>query len=61
MDARWYMVYQISLPLYQKRKGGVKGGKSGKMGKRKEWIFLLLGRGDFTNILREGEEKCRII
>jgi len=57
------MVYGIPnlSPSVPEEKGGCQGGKSGKMGKRKEWIFLLLGRGDFTNILREGEEKRRII
>jgi hypothetical protein len=62
MDAKWYMVYQISPPLYQKRNGGVKRKnpeKIQKKGKRKGWIFLLLGREDFTNILRVGEEERR--
>jgi len=61
MDAKWYMVYQIYSLLYQKRTGGVKIKNPGKMGKSKGWIFLLLGREDFTNILRGGEERGRII
>jgi len=59
MDAKWYMVYQIYPLLYQKRTGGVKIKNPGKIGKRKGWIFLLLAREDFTNILRVGEDEGR--
>jgi len=53
------MVYQIYPLLYQKRTGGVKIKNPGKIGKRKGWIFLLLAREDFTNILRVGEDEGR--
>jgi hypothetical protein len=50
------MVYGIPnlSPSVTEEKWGCQEKKSGRMGKRKEWIFLLLGREDFTYILRVG-------
>jgi hypothetical protein len=55
------MVYGIPnlSPSVPEENAGCQEKKSAKKGKRKGWIFLLLGREDFTNILRVGEEERR--
>jgi hypothetical protein len=55
------MVYGIPnlSPSVPEENGGCQEKKSGKKGKRQGWIFLLLGREDFTNILRVRQEEGR--